>query len=82
MVGMIVAQVPQEQIHHQGNQDHRLDQGLDHTADRHLGEGRGVVGEFHHHAIGHEGLELGEFFLDQGRNFEREIGRASCRERV
>jgi hypothetical protein len=38
------AEVLQEQVHHQEDQHHRLDQRLHHFLDRDLDEGRGVVG--------------------------------------
>ena len=44
-VGIRVARnVAQEKIHHQEDQENRLEQGLDHLVDGHPHEGRGVIG--------------------------------------
>ena len=54
------AEVLEEQVHHQEDQDDRLHQGLQHLLDGQPDEGGGVVGEHRLDALGEELLQLGE----------------------
>ena len=60
------SQVPEEHVDHEGHQDERLEQGVQHLIDRGLQELGDVVGEFVVHPGG-EGflLDLLEFLLDR-----------------
>jgi len=58
------AQVFQEQVHHQEDQDHRLGQRLDHFGNRDLDEAAGVVGNLPGNALGKVLLQFRHASLD------------------
>ncbi|CRR26763.1 hypothetical protein PAERUG_P47_London_12_VIM_2_12_12_05141 [Pseudomonas aeruginosa] len=66
-----VADVLQEQEHHQEHQDHRFDQGVDHLLDGHVDEARGVVGHAVLHVLGEERRQFGETLFHQGSGLDR-----------
>ncbi len=64
------AHVAQKHIHHQENQEDRLNERLDHFIDGHAHEGRGVIGIHHLHAAGEKVAHLGQLVPDVVRRLE------------
>ena len=79
-----VAEILQEQVHHQEHQDHRFDQGLDHLADRDFDKARTVERNHRRHARREVRREFLQALLDRfrrghcvagGRELDADAGR-------